>query len=241
MEETRYTQPKIMNILLGILASVAVILAIGHLSSVVKWTGAALLFIPARLGVVQQVSQAEVVSIDFSTSPSQVFFPSAGRYAFYTSNHELLVITDEVIDSESDPWLVVTSSRSERLPVGYITRGLAMYDTPLADGRPIFSFEVPAPGVYTVVHPTRPLLTAHFVRDYITGQERLYKNILLGEILAIIAVVGLLAYRRQLKKERAFLIARREKRAQVDAFWKSRQQGQEEKDGQEKGDRWNDL
>lgn len=241
MSEPKYTPPMMRNILLGIVVAFIVILAFGYLADIVKWAGATLLFIPARLGIIQQVSQAEIVPVDFSSTPTRVTFPVAGQYAFYTADYSLLVITDNLISTGGQPWLNITSTSGERIPVAFIDRGLMPYDTPLVRGRPIFAVTIDKPGTYTVAHPSRPLLTVHFVRDYVSGQEDVHVLLLSLEVLAVVLVFGFIYYRRRAKKERVFQAARREKRRQVDAFWKERQNKKDQPGEAKQSDRWNDL
>jgi hypothetical protein len=241
MKESEYNPPLVRNILLGILAALAFFLMFNYLSQLVKWGGATMLFLPARLGIIRQASFSEVIQVDFSTSPTQVSFPRAGQYAFYTSNHDLLVITDMLIEAEGKPWLVLTSESGQKVPVAFIARGLMPYDTPLASGRPIYTLQIPQAGNYTIAHPTRPLLTVQFVPDYVTGKERLHSSILTIETLGLIALGVFLVYRRRNKVEGRFKAARREKRQQVDAFWKEQRQKKSQTGEAKKPDRWNDL
>jgi hypothetical protein len=213
----------------------------GFLGDIVKWTGAALLFVPARLGLIRQATTNEVLPVDFSTSPTSFFFPQAGQYALYTSDYDLLVITDTLIESGGRPWLVISSSDGKNLPVDFITRGLQPYDTPLAKGRPIYTFNIPSAGTYSISHPTRPSLTVYFVRDYVSGQEALHTSILVIESLGLIGLIAFFTYRRYGQKHRRLRAERAQKRQQVEAFWKERRQRQENAtDGKPKS-RWDDL
>lgn len=241
MSASFYTRPTIRHILAGILAAILVLLFLGYLADVVKWIGAALLFIPARLGILQQASPEDILQIDFSLSPTAVAFPAAGQYALYTSNYDLLVITDALLESGGQPWLVITSPQGERLPVAFIERGLRPYDTPLARGRPIFTFHIPAAGVYTLTHPTRPMLTVYFVRDYVSGRESLHGVLLSAEVLLIGGWVSLAVYRRFRQKERGFEALRREKRQQVEAFWQEQRRKKEGGSESEQHNRWDEL
>jgi len=241
MSSPSYTNPRLRNILLGILAATILLILFGFLGDIVKWTGAALLFLPARLGLIHQATTNEVLPADFSTSPTPVFFPQAGQYALYTSDYDLLVITDTLIESGGPPWLIITSSDGKRLPVTFITRGLRPYDTPLAKGRPIYTFGIPSAGTYTIVHPTRPLVTVYFVRDYVSGQESLHASLLLIESLGLIGLVFYFNSRRHGQKQRRLRAERAQKRQQVEAFWKERREREESTRSGKSTSRWDDL
>lgn len=241
MSEPAYTPPRLRSILLGILATVVLMLLFALLGDIVKWAGAAMLFLPARLGLLHQVRADEIQAVDFSLSLTQVFFPQAGQYALYASDYDLLVITDTLLEAGGLPWLVILSPGGERLPVTFIQRGLRPYDTPLAKGRPIYTFTIPSAGVYTLSHPTRPLVTVYLVRDYVSGQESFYASVLAAETLGLIALGFYLIYRRNGPSQRRMRAARAQKRQQVEAFWEERRQrGEATPTGKPKS-RWDDL
>jgi hypothetical protein len=159
-----------LSIVGGILLAVAVLVAFALLPSMVKWVGAALTFLPSRIGLVHMVLPDEVRSVDLSQSPTDVSFASAGSYALFTANYDLLVINDAVLDAKAKPWLKLTTPSGEDVAIELIDRGLALYDTPFAAGRPVARFEIRQPGTYSLMHPTRSDL-AYIVPDYAHGEE----------------------------------------------------------------------
>lgn len=241
MSEPAYTHPRLHSILLGILAAVVLLFLFAFLGDIVKWTGAAMLFLPARLGLLHQVRADEIQAVDFSLSPAQVFFPQVGQYALYTSNDDLLAITDTLLEAGGLPWLVILSPEGERLPVTFIRRGLRPYDTPLAKGRPIYTFTIPSAGIYTLSHPTRPFLTIYLVRDYVSGQERFHASLLTAETPGLIALGFYLIYHRNGPSQRRMRTARAQKRQQVEAFWEKRRQREKEAQTGKPKSRWDDL
>jgi len=171
MAKNGFESPKVRNIAIGVGITVVALMIICSLGEVVKMLGAVLLFLPSRIGLVQMVTSPEVKAIDISTSPSAINFTQPGNYALYTNDYDLLVLSDDLYQSHAAPWVTVKGTDGGNpIPVILTGRGLAPYDTPLAKGRPVLSFRIPAPGNYEFVHTRRPL-TIWIVPDYVTGSE----------------------------------------------------------------------
>jgi hypothetical protein len=216
--------PTITSIILGILACVVSILAIGQIDAITKWTGAALTFIPAQLRILKMVTPSQVLSVDFSTSPTIVDFPKTGAYNLYTDNYDLLAITDALMVKQNPAWLNIHEmGQEELLPVLYVTRGLVPYDTPFAAGRPIYYFVIPAPGQYVIEHPRRPT-NVYFVPDYTTFHEARFIIAFAVEIILLLALILWLWYRRQKHHLSAAARMRKERRAEVEKFWQERRE-----------------
>lgn len=62
------------------------------------------------------------------------------------------------------------SEFGDPVQVSLIGRGMAIYDTPLARGRPLAGFEIVYPGIYTMAYPGRPV-TIYILPDYLSGSE----------------------------------------------------------------------
>ncbi|MFZ5911331.1 MAG: hypothetical protein ACOYYU_15065 [Chloroflexota bacterium] len=176
--------PTVRSILLGIALFVIALLAFLRMPDVVKYTGAALMFVPAKLGLIEMVEPQQVLRLPLAENPSSLTIPSPGRYALYTDNYDLLVVHDAVVEGDLPPWIKVRSQASGA-PVSILLmeRGLAWYDTPFARGRPVVLFEIEQGGVYQFIHPTRPD-SAYIVPDVVTGKE-------FGITLTVLAEVGL--------------------------------------------------
>ena len=166
-----YSAPRTRSIVLGIIAFGMVVIAILSLSDLTKWVGAAFLFIPGRLGLIQQVTAADVIPVNVSTNPSLVEIPRPGLYSIYTGDRDLLENALDAERTQGAPWANIKFiPTGEKVPVYFVARGLAPYDTPLAKGRPVFSFTIKSAGAYQILHPVSPALIA-IVPDYTSGNE----------------------------------------------------------------------
>ncbi|MGQ9832989.1 MAG: hypothetical protein ACUVRJ_04205 [Candidatus Villigracilaceae bacterium] len=65
MSEPAYPPPRLHSILCGLLAAVVLLFLFAFLGDIVKWTGAVMLFMPARLGLLHQVGADEIQAVDF--------------------------------------------------------------------------------------------------------------------------------------------------------------------------------
>ncbi|HEY5982109.1 MAG TPA: hypothetical protein VIU38_01435 [Anaerolineales bacterium] len=163
-------QPTIRSIVGGIGLFVLVCAAFAALPNLVKWAGAALTFIPGQLGLIDVVHGSEVMPVDMTSNPTPVSFAGAGDYLLYTSNYDLLVINDAVAAVHAKPWFRLTDEAGEEVSITLVERGLAVFDTPLASGRPVAHVVIAHPGNYVMTHPSRRDFT-YFVPDTTTGRE----------------------------------------------------------------------
>lgn len=161
--------PSYRSIILGVLLAVLLLAAVLRMADLVKLTGAALMFLPARLGLVDMVARDEVIQLDFSSSPTTVEFVAPGPYLLYTNNYDLLVINDAVLESDAPPWLSATAASGDPVDLELVERGLIPFDTPLARGRPVARLLILGVGQYSIVHPRRPT-QVYVVPDYITDR-----------------------------------------------------------------------
>jgi len=183
--------PTVRSILLGIALLVIAILAFLRMSDVVKYTGAALMFVPAKLGLIEMVEPQQVLRLSLAENPSSVMIPSPGRYALYTDNYDLLVVHDAVVAGNSTPWIKIQSQDlGDQVEVTLVERGLAWYDTPFARGRAVVLFEIEQGGLYQFTHPSRPD-SAYIVPDVVTGKE---SGITLSVLVEIVLVGGLVFF-----------------------------------------------
>jgi len=219
MTTQRYQPARLRSIGLGIAIFVVLLLALCSLSQGVKWAGTVLLFIPDRLGLVRTVKPGEVLDIAMDQSPTQVTFARAGLYQVYTSDYDLLVISDELARSDAPPWVTVTRAEGGTQVEGtYIQRGLLPIDTPHVSGRPVLEFEIAEPGAYILDYPTRGA-TMSLAPDYATGQEGVIYGAIAVQILILALPFGLVLFRRE-QRIRERLRAKR--RQSVEQFEKLR-------------------
>lgn len=208
MASESYRPPRVRTIGLGIGLFVVLLILVCSLSQGVKWAGAALLFLPERLGLAEPVHRAEVTPLDMQSSPLQVSFPVAQAYHIYTSDYELLVISDELARSEAPAWLTATrSGTGSRVRVTIIGRGLMPYDSPLAAGRPALAMQIEEAGSYVLDFPTRKA-TMTIVPDRTTGREVAIFTAFGVQLAALAAPFAVALYRRELRL-RGLLRARR--------------------------------
>ena len=118
-----------------------------------------------------------------------------------STNADLLAITDSLINANGNPWLKVKAlDNGEKIPATLIDRGLRLYDTPYARGRPVVNFAITRPGAYELTHPRRNI-TMSIVPDYSTGRETLFTLIYLVQI-ALVAGIVVFFWRRRTRTER---------------------------------------
>jgi len=180
--------PTYRSIFGGIAVAILIVLCFMFLGSIVKYFGAAFTFIPAKLGLIQIATRAEVIPVDLTASPTLLTINKGGRYQLYTDNYDLLVINDAVVAADAKPWLKINpAGKDMEVSITLVERGLTIYDTPLVKGRPVASFVITEPGEYAIIHPTRPT-TAYIVPDYTTGKENLIKFLIFAQILALFLI-----------------------------------------------------
>ena len=221
MTSSSYRDPAIRNVVIGILLFAVFLVTVCSLPQVVKTLGAGLLYLPSRLGLVEMVHRDQVQAIDMHSAPPQINLPQARRYAVYTDDYDLLVMSDEITRSGAEPWLVVLSPGSHaELRLTGVERGLMPYDSPFAAGRPVYTFEVIEPGVHDVIFPRR---TAAFyvLPDTTSGKERLILLVYAVQVAILVAAIAV-PFRRAARNRRARLEAMLPPRpAQADDFWKA--------------------
>jgi hypothetical protein len=222
-------QPTISSIVLGIALVIVAFLAFLRLPDVVKFTGAALLYVPAKVGLIEMVMPQDVIPLPLADNPSSIIIPSPGQYLLYLDNYDLLVIHDAAVARNSKPWIKIQAETLDtEVEITLIGRGLVWYDTPFAPGRPVVSFKIDQPGVYRVVHPTRSD-TANIVPDTITGKESLLTFLALAEIALIGGVVYYIIRKRTASKRQQRISMQAQNRARVEDNWKRIRKRAEEK------------
>jgi hypothetical protein len=118
MTKASFQSPRLLTIGLGIAVFVLLLIALCSLSRGIKGAGSVLLFIPERL--VHTVHPAEVFEFDRNRSPSQVAFTRGGLYQVYTSDDDLLVISDQLAQSDAPPWITIAKAGSDAPVVGHV-------------------------------------------------------------------------------------------------------------------------
>jgi hypothetical protein len=231
-------QPTIGSIVIGIALVILAFLAFLRLPDVVKFTGAVLMYVPAKIGLIDMVMPQDVIPLPLAENPSSIIIPAPGQYLLYLNNYDLLVIHDAVVAGNSEPWIKIQPENLDtELEITLIERGLTWYDTPFAAGRPVVAFKIDQPGTYQVVHPTR-LDTANVVPDTITGKESLITFWALAEIALIGGVVYYTVRRRSASRRQQRTNLQAQNRARVEENWKQIRKRAEEKRKEEDGTYW---
>jgi hypothetical protein len=206
-------QPTYRSIVIGIGLFLLLLLAFFRIPEIVKYTGAVLMYIPSKIGLVDMVKPREVIAESLANSPTTVALPERGAYALYTENYDLLNLHNAAVESGKLDWIKIQPEASgQAISFDIVDRGLALYDTPFARGRPLLTFSVPQAGRYQIIHPTRPD-TFYIVPDDFTGKESAILLVICLEVGLIFAVVSVIFMRRdaprRLRKREVQLQARR--------------------------------
>jgi len=219
-EPTRDGGPRLRDIGLALLIALIALILLLQLGDVVKLAGAALYWLPARLGLLDQAQPADVWRHDLQTLPEGLEFSAAGRYAVYTADYDLLMMSMTMRESRDASWLVLTEAATgRRASLQWIERGMRIYDSHLAPGRPVFSVEIPRPGIYTLKATHRPAEIA-IVRDYVTGNEGRISAVFVAEVALLLAPFAIYFGWPFLRRSRALDAARRARREEVDAAFR---------------------
>jgi hypothetical protein len=134
--------------------------------------------------------------VDIHSTPTSITFTKPGRYLLYTDDYDLLVVNDAIIAANIKPWINIQSESGKPVQVSLIERGMAIYDTPLARGRPVASFEIVYPGVYFMAHPRKPV-NIYILPDYLSGKEGKITFFICLEIVIVVLAIWYFTRRRR--------------------------------------------
>jgi len=221
--------PTCLSIGLGISLFILSLLAFFHIPDIVKSTGTALMFVPAKLGIIDMVMPQDVVPQSIEHNPSTITISKPGHYLFYTNNYDLLVVNDAIASSDAKPWLNMQSAESgTKVEITMIERGLSIFDTPFARGRPVLMFTIIEPGTYQMRHPTRPGDYLYLVPDVTTGKETLITFVIVVEVALVGGVIVIMIRRRTAPSRELRKKMQANNRTRVERTWQERHPKQEE-------------
>lgn len=228
-----YQAPRFRDILVAPISFLAVLGLLFMMSSVVKRVGDVLLYVPAKLGAVQRVAPEEVQAIDLRTaSPAVLQFSQPGKYAVYTGDPTLLE-ANTLHGQDAAIWLAMKSQATgEPVSIHSVGRGLRPYDTPLADGRPIFEFEIDAPGAYEAAYSYREAFI-DVVPDYVSGKESAIwfaYAVEAGVLAVLLGIFNYFRFQRRRESIEDLKAVRKQRQPQTDAFWEAQRKKAEEKE-----------
>lgn len=232
-------QPTFRSIALGIFFFVVALVAFLRIPDVIKFSGAAIMFVPAKLGLIDMPMPKDVVPLPLDQNPSEITFTSPGQYMMYLNIYDLLVVHDAVVAKDSDPWMKIQSEDlGTNIDLTFIGRGLAWYDTPFASGRPVVSFTIDQPGTYQFIHPARPLHYIYLVPDTVTGNETWITFWMLAEIVLIVGVVIYIVRKRTATRRQQQVNIQAQNRARVESTWKNIEERKKDKQREEDQPHW---
>ena len=212
--------PTFSSIILGIALFVIALLAFLRISDVVKFSGTALMYVPAKLGLIDMVMPKDVIPLPLNENPSLITIPSPGRYVMYLNNYDLLIVHDAVAEKDSDPWMKLQSEElGTQVNLTLFDRGLAWYDTPFAPGRPVVTFTIEQPGTYQFTHPARQDYM-YLLPDVVTGKESQITFWVLVEVALIGGAVFYIFRKRSAPIRGKRLKIQAENRTRVEDTWK---------------------
>jgi hypothetical protein len=230
--------PTFRSILFGIALFIIALLAFLRIADVVKYSGTALMYIPAKLGLIDMVMPNDVIPLPLEENPSLITIPSPGQYVMYLNNYDMLIVHDAIVAGDSEPWMKLQSENlNTQVEMILIGRGLTWYDTPFARGRPVVRFTIDQPGTYQFTHPARQDYM-YLVPDTMTGKESLITFWVLAEIALIGGLIFYIFRRRTESTRQKRIKTQAESRARVEDTWKRIEKRKEEKQKDEDQPYW---
>jgi hypothetical protein len=222
-----YQRPRFRALLGGAIAFGLLLALLWQSSAVTKYLGFSLLYLPAQLGIVRQATPQEVLQVQ-AAGWATLRVATPGPYHVYLDSYELLGQTDADLAMGKRPWLLIQAAPSyEPLAVEYVRRGLRLYDTPFAGGRPAFSVTITHPGEYRV--SARKAAALWLVPDYTSGHETRITLAIIAELAAVVLVSSCIRYwsHREHRAARRVQEQREDQRqAEAEGFWqRERQRG----------------
>ena len=230
--------PTFRSIFFGIVLFIIALLAFLRIGDVVKYAGTALMYIPAKLGLIDMVMPKDVIPLPLEENPSLITIPSPGQYVLYLNNYDMLVVHDAIVAGDSEPWMKLQSEDLDtQVELTLIGRGLTWYDTPFARGRPVVTFTIDEPGTYEFTHPARQDYM-YLVPDTMTGKEARITFWVLAEIALIGGVIFYIVRRRTASIRAQRIKTQAENRARVEATRNRIEKRTEEKQKNEDRPYW---
>jgi hypothetical protein len=189
-----------------------------------KRVGDMLLFVPEKLGLIERVSPNEIRSVTLYTGRIivQRFVP--GRYLVFTNNIRLFhvkALTDMRTEESVPTWLTIrlADNSMREVRINWVNRGLRLYDTPHAKGRPVLRFNVSEVGVYEILFKIKGMAAAvSIVPDRTSGNELFITKLFLIQIAIVLAPLCVYAAYRLKRTMATRRRLQKEQRLQADEF-----------------------
>jgi hypothetical protein len=220
--EMTYRSPTCRSIVLGGIAFLALMVGALRSAEIVKLIGSPLLILPERMHLIDSLHAHDITRIDSDGELEMVLdFMRPGLYAIYTANTSLLLNTNARMDEGKLPTVhVIEANGGNEIPVHYFQRGLRIFDTRFARGRPIVGFQIERPGRYVLLSPSIEA-TIFLVPDYTTGKEGLLTFAYLIQTGIIFTPIAVLFYRQYRKQRERMRQLDGLKHIQGEAFWQT--------------------
>jgi hypothetical protein len=219
--EMTYRSPTCRSIALGGIAFLALMVGALRSAEIVKLIGSPLLILPERMHLIDSLHANDITRIDSNGELEMVFdFMRPGLYAIYTANTSLLLNTNARIDEGKLPTVSMSLKPMAEMRFSSNTseRGLRIFDTRFARGRPIVGFQIERPGRYVLLSPSIEA-TIFLVPDYTTGKEGLLTLAYLFQAGIIFTPIAVLFYRQYRKQRHRMRQLDGLKHIQGKAFW----------------------
>ncbi len=218
-ESTHFRPAKVTSIALGILLFVLLAFAFARIGQLTKLFGEVFLFVPTQLGWVEAVRADEVIPVSMNNRETEIKVSSAGRYAVYTDDFDLLAMSNDLERSGSKPWFRIHPKDSaEYLEINYVARGQSVYDTRRAPGRPVMTVMINQPGDYVVEHPSRRI-NIYLTPDRVTGNEGRLNFFIYAQIVLLTLAVFWWVRHNQRKQQAKIRAVQQLKKIDPNAFW----------------------
>jgi hypothetical protein len=186
---------------------------------------------------VQRVAPKEIKIIDLgTTSPVLLEITNPGNYAVFTGHESISVGLARFLENNNEISLEIKSQTTgEQIKIVPVERGIRPYDTPLAEGRPRFGFEITVPDKYEITFKDPHYYGGDafaIVPDYATGKESVISFAYIIQIAILLTLLGIVYYLRyQRDRARIKSIEANQKQMQIkgQAFWAAEMQRDQKK------------
>jgi hypothetical protein len=232
-----YQPPRIRNIVIACVIFLVLLGMIWTLRSSIKQLGDIFLYLPSQLGLVERVAPEEIRIIDLNIgSPTSLEITRPGRYIVFTDDYYLLLDNARSRGYDGVQLEVTARTTGEPVNVVPVVRGVRPYDTPLAEGRPIFAFEVTTPDNYEITLPALYNTSVAIVPDYTTGKEPIIVLAFIVQLVFLLSPLSIFYYQRYQRYQARIQTIRApqmQRQTKGQAFWEAEIQGSQ-KNTQEK-------
>ncbi|MCP4978480.1 MAG: hypothetical protein GY931_20230 [Maribacter sp.] len=203
-----------LGLIVGAIVFVGFLYSVSALPFIASFLTAPLLFIPDQLGLVDNVTKDDIITINVPVE-HKLELPQAGKYIIYST--ELLPAKDRV--------LLKSQETNRQIETSIILDGVNAYEGEFVKGQPIFEFEIEQAGGYEFYLQNVPNdsgATLYVIPDNSTQNQ----TVLMASCLLHMLVIGLIG--RQIyywRNEQRLLEEKKEKDKKREKFEEWMQKG----------------